>query len=69
MPSLTNLGRFSRVRLFDYDVFDRIVYLQLPRANGPLNASPHLHPILVRSLAAAARASGASAGSGVPLTI
>ena len=36
MPSLTNLGRFSRVRLFDYDVFDRIVYLQLPRANGPL---------------------------------
>ena len=36
MPSLTNLGRFSRVHLFDYDVFDRIVYLQLPRANGPV---------------------------------
>ena len=33
---LTNLGRFSRVRVFDYNVFDRIVYLQLPRANGPL---------------------------------
>ena len=36
MPSLTNFGRFSRMRLFDYDVFDRTVYLQLPRANGPL---------------------------------
>ena len=41
MPSLTNLGRFSRVRLFDYDVFDRIVYLQLPRANGPLRVLLH----------------------------
>ena len=30
MPSLTNFNRFSRVRLFYYDVFDRIVYLQLP---------------------------------------
>ena len=30
MPSLTNFNRFSRVRLFYYDVFDRIIYLQLP---------------------------------------
>ena len=36
MPSLSNLDRFSCVRLFDYDVFDRTVYLQLPQANGPL---------------------------------
>ena len=33
------------------------------------SASPHLWPILVRPLAAAGRASGASAWSGVPLTI
>ena len=43
MPSLTNLGRFSRVRLFDYDVFDRIVDLQLRRANGPLRVLLHTY--------------------------
>ena len=41
MPFLTNLGRFSRVRLFDYDVFDGIVYLQLLRANEPLRVLLH----------------------------
>ena len=41
MPSLTNFGRFSRVRLFDYDVFNRIAYLQLPQANGPLRTLLH----------------------------
>ena len=41
MPFLTNLGRFSRVRLFDYNVFDRIVYFLLPRANEPLRVLLH----------------------------
>ena len=41
MPSLTNFGRFSRVCLFDYDVFDRIIYLQQPRAKGPLRVLLH----------------------------
>ena len=31
MPSLSDFGGFSRVHLFDYVVFNRIVYLQLPR--------------------------------------
>ena len=33
--------RQVHVRLFDYDVFDRIVYLQLPGANGPLRVLLH----------------------------
>ena len=31
LKSLNNFGGFSWVCLFDYDVFDRIVYLQLPK--------------------------------------
>ena len=41
MPSLTDFGGFSHVCLFDYDVFDRIVYLELPQANGPLRMLLH----------------------------
>ena len=41
MPSRTNFASFSRVRLFGYDVFDRIIYLQLARANGPFRVLIH----------------------------
>ena len=36
MPSLSDFGGLSRVRLLDYVVFNRIIYLQLPRDKRPL---------------------------------
>ena len=41
MPSLSNFGGFSRVHLFDYVVFNRIIYLQLPRVKWPLRMLLH----------------------------
>ena len=60
--TLAHIRRFEKMA--DEVARPKIVFTGLPEG-----ASPNLRPILVRPLAAAARASGASAGSGVPLTI